>query len=314
MTITMPFLSIIIPVFNRERLIGRTLRSCLSQRFEDFEVIVIDDASTDGSAELVEAIRDSRLRLIREPVNRGCCPSRNRGIAEARGKWILCLDSDDEIVPHGFETIHDRCMETPDDIGGIRFMCRMDDGTISPIPALADEDWGYADFLRWLERAAFQRPETFLCARRETFETVRYSGDRSLELAYHLNFSARYRTRTVPDVVRLYHQDASNSISRSSASAILSRAPDELRSVEGILRTHGEGLQSWAPNLYANLLKGCATLSFLSGERAKGLHYARRCLRAGPLSVELLVVVLLGTLGPLPISLGKRLRTCFRTA
>jgi len=90
-------ISVIIPLYNKESIIERSLRSVLSQDFDDFEVIVVNDGSTDRSAEIVRSIRDSRIRLI-EQGNRGPSAARNTGVKNAKGNWILFLDADDELL------------------------------------------------------------------------------------------------------------------------------------------------------------------------------------------------------------------------
>ena len=88
--------SVIVPVYNGERFISRTLASVQAQIYSPIEIIVIDDGSTDRTASLVEAEagRDSRIRLFRSK-NLGVAAARNRGIAEARGHLIAPLDADD---------------------------------------------------------------------------------------------------------------------------------------------------------------------------------------------------------------------------
>ena len=90
-----PAVSVIIPAYNTQAYIGTAIASVLGQQYTDFEIIVVDDASTDGTAETVRAIDDPRLRLIRLPVNAGAAVARNRALSEARGRWIALLDSDD---------------------------------------------------------------------------------------------------------------------------------------------------------------------------------------------------------------------------
>ncbi len=96
--------STVIPVYNRQILVERAVRSVLAQSMADLEVIVVDDGSTDASASHVEALArmDERLRLIRQP-NSGSQAARNRGIQAARGDYIAFLDSDDEWLPQKLE-------------------------------------------------------------------------------------------------------------------------------------------------------------------------------------------------------------------
>lgn len=94
----MPRVSIIIPLFNKAPFIGRALHSIAAQTFADFELIVVDDGSTDDGAQIVEQFSDSRVRLIRQH-NAGPGAARNRGLAEAIGEYVAFLDADDEWLP-----------------------------------------------------------------------------------------------------------------------------------------------------------------------------------------------------------------------
>ncbi len=93
-----PRLSVVIPAYNVEGFIVDAVRSALDQSFSDLEVIVVDDGSTDSTAERVAAISDPRLRLIRQE-NRGLSGARNSGIEAARGTYIGLLDGDDIWYP-----------------------------------------------------------------------------------------------------------------------------------------------------------------------------------------------------------------------
>ncbi|HVF37605.1 MAG TPA: glycosyltransferase family 2 protein, partial [Sphingomicrobium sp.] len=95
-----PAISVVMPVYNRADSVGRAVASVLAQDFPDFELIVVDDGSTDGTAEAVSAEIDPRLRLIRLPGNAGGNAARNRGIEAARAPLIAFLDSDDAYLPH----------------------------------------------------------------------------------------------------------------------------------------------------------------------------------------------------------------------
>jgi glycosyltransferase involved in cell wall biosynthesis len=95
----MPEVSVVIPTRDRSRLLALTLRSVRWQRGVDLEVLVVDDGSTDDTAEVVAAITDPRIRLVRQPVAQGVSAARNRGIAEAGGTWVAFLDDDDLWAP-----------------------------------------------------------------------------------------------------------------------------------------------------------------------------------------------------------------------
>lgn len=90
-----PFFSVLLPAFNAKAHIGSAIRDILAQTFRDFELLVVDDGSTDGTSECVEKFSDPRLRLIRLPSNQGLVAALNAGLQEARGKWIARQDADD---------------------------------------------------------------------------------------------------------------------------------------------------------------------------------------------------------------------------
>ncbi|KQY73101.1 glycosyltransferase [Ensifer sp. T173] len=99
MTTTNPDVSFVIAAFKAADTITRAIDSALAQEDVSVEVIVVDDASPDYTAAVVEAIADPRIRLIRLPANRGPGGARNAGLDAARGEWIAILDADDTVRP-----------------------------------------------------------------------------------------------------------------------------------------------------------------------------------------------------------------------
>lgn len=100
-----PTLSLIVPVHNAERWIGMAIQSALGQSFPDFEIVVVDDGSTDGSCATVEHLLTApRLRLLTQK-NQGVSVARNRGLATARGRYVCFLDADDLLAPELFAKV-----------------------------------------------------------------------------------------------------------------------------------------------------------------------------------------------------------------
>ena len=95
-----PMISVIIPVYNAEKTIARCIDSVLEQTYQDFEILLIDDGSTDGGGEICKtyADKDNRVRYIKKE-NGGVSTARNRGIDEAKGKYLSFIDSDDWFEP-----------------------------------------------------------------------------------------------------------------------------------------------------------------------------------------------------------------------
>ncbi|PKN38346.1 MAG: glycosyl transferase [Deltaproteobacteria bacterium HGW-Deltaproteobacteria-2] len=96
--------SVVIPLYNKESTVERSIRSVLRQSVQDFEIIVVNDGSTDNGTLIVESIKDSRIRLIHQ-ANQGVSAARNRGIIEAKHEFIAFLDADDEWLPEFLKRI-----------------------------------------------------------------------------------------------------------------------------------------------------------------------------------------------------------------
>lgn len=88
-------ISIVVPVYNCEKFIEETINSVLNQTYKDFELILVNDCSTDKSVDKIKSFSDARIRLIEQETNQGAYAARNRGVKEARGRYIAFLDADD---------------------------------------------------------------------------------------------------------------------------------------------------------------------------------------------------------------------------
>lgn len=98
--------SIITPAYNASKYIDQTIKSVISQTYKDWELLIVDDLSTDNTCEIVEreSAKDNRIRLIRHDHNQGPAQARNSALRHASGRWIAFLDSDDLWLPTKLET------------------------------------------------------------------------------------------------------------------------------------------------------------------------------------------------------------------
>lgn len=105
-------LSIIIPLYNKENEIVNTLNTVLNQDFHDYEIVVIDDGSTDKSVEQVLSIADDRIKVYKKE-NGGVSSARNYGIEKAKYDWLMFLDADDMLMPHALQRFTDAISSHP---------------------------------------------------------------------------------------------------------------------------------------------------------------------------------------------------------
>lgn len=100
----MPVVSVIMPTYNRAQFIEDSIASVLRQTLDQFELIVVDDGSTDGTADKVRGFGDARIRYLAHETNRGSAQATCTGLSAARGRYIALLDSDDIALPHRLDT------------------------------------------------------------------------------------------------------------------------------------------------------------------------------------------------------------------
>jgi glycosyltransferase involved in cell wall biosynthesis len=151
-----PLVSVVVPAYNAGETIGNAIQSVLSQTTSDLELIVVDDASTDHTLQQVVAVGDPRLRVLQLERNSGCAAARNRGVENARGRWVAFLDADDEWVPDRLERLLQVTGKSPGFVADWLAPCRAgSDGRLTPLklPNLpvqsSVEQYGLTEYLAW---------------------------------------------------------------------------------------------------------------------------------------------------------------------
>jgi len=98
-------ISVIMATYNRADTLQRAIDSVLRQSYEDWELIIVDDGSTDETTSVLEALDDPRIRVVRHPRNRGMHAAKNTGLDHVAGEWFTTLDADDEMMPEALEVM-----------------------------------------------------------------------------------------------------------------------------------------------------------------------------------------------------------------
>jgi glycosyltransferase involved in cell wall biosynthesis len=301
--------SIIVPVHNREKQIGRCVASVTGQQFSDWELILVDDRSSDGSLALMRTMTGPNLKVIARDKQSGTGEARNTGVAAARGDWIIFLDSDDELVPGALPIIAEHARAAPDDVEGLWFRCRMDDGQVIPQKLTEPQEWDYAGFIDFWNRTAREWRDMLYCNRRRSFAVLLQPEGRMDDTKYLLDFAKHFRIRANPAVMRLYHQDAGNQLvnytrrldPRRDQGFITDRA-NEYRI---LLAEHGVAVAARAPALYGEYLESAATTATMANRRREAIGSALVALRLRPLRLRNWIVFAAAFVGPVAVILRR---------
>lgn len=169
-------ISVVIPLYNKADKIKDTLVSVFTQTYSDYEIVIVDDGSTDGSADIVEQLADPRIRLIRQ-ANAGVSAARNHGIEEARGEFIALLDADDLWKPEYLATQIGLSEKYPEcDVFAVNYEFRDQNGNIThPIINKVEFDGVDGIMNNYIEVAYFSHPpicSISLMTRKQCFESI----------------------------------------------------------------------------------------------------------------------------------------------
>lgn len=300
-----PFFSVLVTAYNRAEHVVRCVNSCRQQSFQDFEIVVVDDGSTDATGAVLGALRESRLRIVRHERNRGISPARATAVDHARGEWFVIMDSDWELVPAALARLRALIDGLPPGVRIIRSRLRWDDGRVSPA-VIPTGITGYRDRLRWLEALAAEdgASDAGHCIHRSVFDTTNYFADRrgAMEALWELDLACQYPSLWVTDILGVEHSDAPNSHSRDTGAPLVRRllneAPDTLWMAETMLVRHADGLAHDAPRYRLLLTQSAAREAFLAGQRVAGVRHSWTAVRDGGLSPKMLAIIVLGLLSP----------------
>src|SRR5215475_868787 len=115
----MPKVSVIIPTHNRAEFLRSAITSVLNQTFQDFEIIIIDDASKDHTQEVIANFNDARIKVIYNQVSKGAAGARNIGIMNSSSEYTAFLDDDDEWLPEKLQIQNCFLDDSPSEVGGV---------------------------------------------------------------------------------------------------------------------------------------------------------------------------------------------------
>jgi hypothetical protein len=295
-----PFFSVILPVWNRQEVVRRCLDSLLSQEFQPFEVIAVDDGSTDQSLAVLRACKDPRLVVVAHDANRGVCAARATATAAARGAWHLTVDSDWTLDAGAMRRLAQLARTVPPDVGWIGARARSDKGELWPVNPMPEGPFGFEEYLRWSDKPGAS--DHLSCRRREVAASVPWPTDRRLEVQMILRIARRWRFHVLREPLATIYTDCTNRYQSDDSAQGLARKMDSARDqavmTEEALEEFGADLWEHAPARYAQIVESAAQYNLHAGHRWRGLKFSVRALARRPLSIHIWTTLFLGLLGP----------------
>jgi len=269
-TIRSPVFSIILPTYNRAHLLHRAIQSVINQTYENFELIIVDDGSTDFTHEVVKIFNDQRIIYVRHEQNKGVTAAYNTGLRLARGKYITFLGDDDELLPNALETAINKFNEILSKVGRIDvllFNCV--DAETGEISGRGPREGfiSYRDYLCGNIRGDYWGVINLENIDRNElkFEEGVYTN----EVIFGLRLSRNHRFYYIPiTLYRAYRKHGGERLSEFKTA--LKHLPKVIRGIEILLKEFGKEMVTLCPKIYGEYLKNLGLYLLLNNETSRG--------------------------------------------
>lgn len=275
-----PLFSVVTATYNRAHLLPRSVKSVLSQTCQDFELIIINDGSTDDTEAVCCSFNDDRIRYFRQSPNGGVLAARNKALDMAKGKYLAVLDDDDELRPEALET------------------------AVAEFERLSAKDAGIiwfnnVDFERW-ERSGWGPKdaegevlyEDLLCGRigGDYWQVVRREiigpedrYDERLwcgEILWWLGLHRKCRAYYVPKVLLVCHREHGGE-RLSNLQTMLNHLPQLILTNKALIDEYGDDQRLLCPRAYGRRLGVLGIYQIMNGERVEGRSVCRQSFKYG---------------------------------
>ncbi len=212
----MPFFSIVIPTYNRVTLLKRAIDSVLDQTLNDFELIVVDDYSTDDTKSVVNRIDDSRVSYLVNERTKGSAGAKNTGVAKAKAEWIAFLDDDDYWLPEKLEKQYRKIKEANGELGLVYTLTSdLKDGVLIKRKGKIVEGWIFWDLLL----NDYIGTASCVAIRKAAIERIGGFDERfpsKVDLDLYIRIAREYRIGIIREVLVVRDLGSNNRISRNA--------------------------------------------------------------------------------------------------
>lgn len=272
----MPVISVITATYNRSHLLGRCIQSVLNQTFQDFELIIVDDGSTDDTEKIVSNLSNEKVKYVRHQKNQGGAPARNTGIRLAKGDYIAILDDDDEWMPEILEKQMKVFYTAPLEVGAVYTRYKRYDslGDFLPPPKVAKKE---GDLFKQLLDACCIQWQTVLI-KRECFDKVGLISESMLysrDWDFLLRISQHYQFLYIDEPLAIIHEQPEGRLSKQERLIV---------DTQRILKMYFFQIKRDSRTL-AKYYFRIAYLSCSVGKIGQGRYYYLRSIRAYPVDI-----------------------------
>jgi glycosyltransferase involved in cell wall biosynthesis len=270
-----PLFTVAMATYNRAHLLPRAVNSVLRQTYQNFEVVIVDDGSTDNTEETCRSFGDNRILYHKQRPNKGVLAARNRGLELARGEYIGILDDDDELSPQALEVAVGKLAELSS--GGTKILwfdrLNFEQNIHSGYGLMEEGPIRYEDLLCERVRGDFwQVMKRDIIGDEDRFDERLWCGEIVLWLRLHRKFRAHY----VPKVLYINHRPYG--VERVSAlRTMLKHMPKVVLTNKAIVEEFGEEMKAVCPAVYGRRLGILGAFEILNDEKGEG---RRACLES----------------------------------
>ncbi|MFA5842606.1 MAG: glycosyltransferase family 2 protein [Candidatus Gracilibacteria bacterium] len=273
-----PFFSVIMPALDRAYCIKDSLRSVLNQKFSDFEIIVFDAGSRDGTAEVARSLNDPRIKVGTYPESKGVNFSRNRAIEMATGKWMVLLDSDDQLTPGAFDVMKKDIDSLKGQYPLIRYgTCEIKTGIQK---SFFYKKQGGISYEGWMKGEKMWG-EFLTVVHRKIFEKEMFHEDmRAFEGYFWLKVAQEHKVWIHNINLRLYDSRGENRLTKRFLRGEF--IEERKYSYQKFLNTFGKDMERLNLQFYIHNLSVLSYLHFLTGDKKRGREILKGIIKHNP--------------------------------
>jgi glycosyltransferase involved in cell wall biosynthesis len=276
----MPEISIVTPSWNRAQLLKRLWKSLASQNI-DFQWVIVDDGSKDDTEHIIESFKDKRITFEKLSKNMGVNFARNAGVALAKSKYVVFLDSDDELVPNTLLSAVEKIKSTSSEVGVVCFACVMAETGEQTSKLIDGAIFGEKEIVC---EHALRGGDNAYIYKKEIFDHFLLPNDlKGCEHVFVYSISKKWKFLVVDAPLTLVHRQLDN---LSDASSLVARSKDIAVSYEMILAGHRDILNS-VPSAKASMYRKGIYRYGVAGKKLEVLRLAKAGLKNSPIKEKI---------------------------